>query len=52
MKGRFILELDPRDSLESNLKFLVECEKYIEMRRKRLKDLYQKPKKQTKDETQ
>lgn len=43
MKGRFILELDPRDSLESNLDFLKDCEKQIEIRRQRLKDLYKKP---------
>lgn len=43
MKGRLILDLDMRDSLESNLQFLKDCEKYIEMRRKRLLDLHKKP---------
>lgn len=43
MKGRFILELDPRDSLESNLEFLKQCKKQIAVREKRLKDLHKKP---------
>lgn len=50
MKGRFILDLDPRDSLQSNLDFLKDCEKQIEIRRRRLIELHKKPiKKQDKE---
>lgn len=43
MKGRFILDLDPRDSLESNLEFLKDCERQINARRERLINLHKKP---------
>ena len=52
MKGRFILDLDPRDSLESNLEFLKACEKQIKDRRKRLIDLHTKPIKKQKYESE
>lgn len=43
MKARFILDLDPRDSFESNMDFLKECERQIELKRQRLIELHKKP---------
>lgn len=46
MTNRFILELNPLDSLESNMEFLRKCEKQIQDKKEKLKGMRKVPKNQ------
>lgn len=46
MRSRFILELDPLASVEANMEFLRKCERDIQAKKERLKNLKSIPKNQ------